>query len=378
MEDQLQTATPDQLAPTVDQSVTNVLAYGASDDAPETTDTGQADEPIGGTPTVDNAQPPESADAGPAKDSFMEDIDKFLSGEPDKAATPSVPKNMFEVLSRKVSDENYKYEIPKFIETGQKDDGTPLTDDEAFDFLAHEIARHWDFSKQFENDKFLSGYLKAMESEGFDPQRYIESFTSVNTLLSLDNKELVFRDYMERKGKSETNPSGYTQEQIRDYVDKMNPLEIDEKAEGLRADISSRDLARSESSISPEQRIVQDRERVVTDIAIIDAMLDSKAEIDEIGGLPYGEAVKRDFNDFFKYMMTYNPEMGTKPFIKLVEDDEQVFQMMFSYYNLVSGNIKDFVSTMKEAVKLNMFEKLDLGPKTKRSGTAGPARLPTA
>jgi hypothetical protein len=69
---------------------------------------------------------------------------------------------------------------------------------------------------------------------GQTPEQYFESFSALDRAIALPDKELVRRNLLATKGKSEANPDGWDEEKITKRIERMGELELEDKAEEVR------------------------------------------------------------------------------------------------------------------------------------------------
>jgi hypothetical protein len=213
------------------------------------------------------------------------------------------------------------YEVPDFIKTRQKPDGTELTPQEEYDILLAEIARS---SQPNIDDPLVLEYMEAKQRDGFDFKEFLNRKVSRESILEADDYTFMKHFMKERYGINDQRPNGMSDEQIEESVKKMDQsgilaLQANQNRDTYRnmleqADRAEADLRRSQEN--ERMALIQANQQ-----KLIDALFQRKAQLKDLYGMPVSEAQKREFQEAFKNLMAIDPQTG-------VPNSINTFQMM--------------------------------------------------
>lgn len=262
-------------------------------------------------------------------------------------------RSMFSLLKQKVDNEEYKYEIPKHLETWKKEDGTEYTDAEMFDQLRQEIYKHTDFGF----DPFVTRYLEAKKDPKFNMDTFIDEQRSQNSFLRLSDDDVLFTSTKAQVGDKMTD------QQIRDWVKGMDQVDKITRANTIRTaykEFADKKAADDATKMSGEKTKRLEALRA-TDAQQLNQLFAKQTSITDIGGLPHGEAERKVFQETFKDLYDIDPETGTRRYEKLFEDPETLYQALYFVSAVKNGYVKDYLTKFKEEYKTKVINQLDLG-----------------
>lgn len=254
------------------------------------------------------------------------------------------------------------YEVPDFIKTRQKPDGTELTPQEEYDILLAEIARS---SQPNIDDPLVLEYMEAKQRDGFDFKEFLNRKVSRESILEADDYTFMKHFMKERYGINDQRPNGMSDEQIEESVKKMDQsgilaLQANQNRDTYRnmleqADRAEADLRRSQEN--ERMALIQANQQ-----KLIDALFQRKAQLKDLYGMPVSEAQKREFQEAFKNLMAIDPQTGVPKLHKYFSNDDILYDAVFLMY-LRENGMRDYITQMKEDVKKNYIERLDIAPK---------------
>lgn len=283
---------------------------------------------------------------------------------PSTQAAPVVPEAkpynpMWDLFAKAVSTEDNPYKLPDPVLT-RKMGEQELTAEQEFDLLVNSIKDH--LYDPLENDPFVRNYVQAKNTEGFDRNKWLSEQAQSRNVLDLSNKDFMRKKMVKDMGISENNPDGLSEEQINNYLDKLEEtgmldVQAIQEKRLYRQELERADLIDREALTAAKQKELNtfkaNTEKVVTNL------IEKKKAQDEILGLKVSEAEKSEFNEFFKQIVM--PSEKGRALDQILNDDNVLYDLLYPYWKNSKG-MKDYTTSIKESVKQQMKEKLGLEP----------------
>ncbi len=263
-------------------------------------------------------------------------------------------------------DPNYK--LPEFLTTGKLADGTVLSPEAEHALYAQEIIKHTDFG--FGDDPFLASYLEAKAQDNFKLNEWMSQQTRQYSYMTMPDDDLLFSVM---KDNNEATKRNWTDDQIKDYLSKLDPIDKTLRADAARNGINEAIKANNQRTEIQNkeklaQAIVQENQQIEQDVVKI---FDQVNKLQNIGGLPHGEAERGEFQQFFSEVAKINPKTGV-PFVnEILADDTKLYTALYLLYAAENGFLNDF----KEEYKDSILSKLSL---TKKGHSFGNPNVPRA
>lgn len=264
-------------------------------------------------------------------------------------------------FKERVHTEDKPYELPKEILTGKKEDGTPLSKKEKFDILLDHIYKNTTFDNQ--DDEFIKSYRVARQDKDFDFNKFINETGQKNSVLNLEGKE--FMTAMLKQEKNKDGGQKYTDKDIEDYIGKLTPIELDQKANELKASYKKQNeqfLNQQKESITAKQqeefnKWEANRKKEVEQVT------KEFEKLDNIGGLPISEADRKIFNPIFDKLTQHNPETG-QLFMDdyLQSDNKSLYKALYVLHKIDTDGISKYIGELKNNLKSETLKKLNIKP----------------
>ena len=266
--------------------------------------------------------------------------------------------NIIEPLKKKLGTAEKPYEPPASLVSGKKEDGTELKPEEVLDILHQEITKTIQPKPGPEDDDdFVAEYKAAKKGTGFNREEFLRAKTQASGFNDLPDDEVLFLGTKAQVGDK------MTEDQIRDYVKNMDPVDRITRAKVIRdavAGAQAKKLADEQAAnkTKADQLLAQKR---AADTVTLDALYKKIATVDNISGLPHGKAEQETFQAAFRDLYDIDPETGNRRYEKLFEDPETLYNALLFVSMHKNGDVMKHLSSWKESYKTSTFEKLGLG-----------------
>lgn len=300
--------------------------------------------------------------------------------------TPANQRQMnflWDKLKKDIGDE---YVLPDVVTKGKKDDGTDLSFEEEYEIFRTEQLRNTDFG----DDDFVQEYREAKKTPDFDRTKFIQQrATSPDTL---DDDSFLFAAYKAQYGKTDKNPSGWDDNQIKSEVGKMSLIAKKQERTNIESVIKT-NIAKKNEVIATQRETEFNASVEKANIfnnTLVSSYLKSINGKNTIEGMEFGEA---DINDYYKSvpeMMKVNiitEKDGSKRAVtmaqqileKVLATDEGALSLLPYLYMIDKNKIKGYSSFLKESVKKELEKKLGIKPDDTPGGsTEGPLQFDSA
>lgn len=309
--------------------------------------------PGDGAPAGEPAAIPGVEKAAPADDSSPTGNDNQLSP-------------YWQKLQKDITAIDPEYKLPEILTTKKKEDGTPITPEEEFDLLREEIYKHTE--DPYADDPFIGSYLAAKESPEFDEAKWIAEQAKAYNFITAPAKSLVLEAF---RITNEKESKGWTEENIQAFVDGMNPIDLELKADSIRNAYRG-NLAESQrnSKILEQQKYTEHiQTKTQENIALAKATFTEVEKISSLGGVPHGEPERAEFQPVYEKLVTINPETGNAYALDLLMDNQTLYKALY----LLHATDKGLISNFKEDFKAETLSKMDVNKNSNKGGAANVA-----
>lgn len=255
-----------------------------------------------------------------------------------------------------------EYKLPEVLTTRKKEDGTELTVDEEFDLLREEISRFTE--DPVSDDPFIASYLQQKADPNFDYNKWISEQAKAVSFMNAPSKQLVLESFRMTNQKQN---KGWTEENIQSFVDNMNPIDLELKADAIRSAYQQNYTAYMESQkvaamAEYDKNVVAQSERNVAQIQETFKELDQLASI---GGIPHGESERGEFRAKFTELVKINPKTGNPYALELLQDNAVLYKALY----LLDAAERGLISNFKEDFKQQILDKTGLSKSGESGGT---------
>ena len=257
-----------------------------------------------------------------------------------------------------------EYQLPEMITKGVNEKGEKLTAKEKLQLLHKTLLDTTTFGATEDDDAFVRSYMRESAKENFDRKKFLDEYFQQNNLLSLSPEKFMFEVYKQEYGISDKNTDGMTDDEIRAYVDKKDPVEL--KAESIRIKKGIEQNQRAEA----EKRTLQQREAFIADVVKaeevnkknITSYIENVKDARSIGGFEFGEADRQEFIKelpSFLEKKVYQKENGEliayskaeELLASLTSDPEKEMELIPILWMMSKDKIKGYSTMLKERAK---------------------------
>jgi len=217
-------------------------------------------------------------------------------------------------------------------------------------------------------DPFVESYLKAKE-RGLSQEDFLQQAKLIDNIKAMSSREFLINDLIRENGKSETNPNGWSKEDIEAHIDSMNKIDMDMKAKERKESIfGSIEKDNLEYKTKQQEALRAQVEEINNGQVktIVDNLFTKKSEQKDIGGIPHTPEEQAEFKQMFLDAVSLNPETGLPRTTEFFNDDEVLYDAMFLIHKARKegkGGLKHFLSTFKEEYKQDILNKTRIAPR---------------
>lgn len=282
----------------------------------------------------------------------------------------------WEVLSSRLSTDEAKFEIPEHIVKGVKED-KPLTDEEAFNELVSVIHANTRF-KELE-DPFIADYIKSSrDNKDFDFLKWIEDYAKPQAQAStLNDRDYLFNVYKQENGKSDNNPNGWEDSDIREHLEKMGRIQMTKERQAHES-VAIQKRNDQIEAIKQQKIQKQSQERLqlqtITDTEIKKLELEL-AKNPNINGIRLGESDLKNAIEEYRTLSIYD-NSGNRPIYELFNNEENLFKA-FIFLRNDAALLKDLLSAAKSDAAKSILDRTSIHPGTAGSVPGVGLKLPT-
>ena len=236
-----------------------------------------------------------------------------------------------------------------------------------------------DINEENEVDVFLDFYSKIIEpdlgdipqeakeiinlhKEGkYNPDDYFKNKSSTSDITKLPDEDFLFQTYKLKNGKSDDNPTGWTDEDIRDFLSKKSKIELHELAENGKRQIED---YRSKEKEKQQQFFQQKREKefefiqnqkIETAKKVVNQHKNTR---NFFGIIELSPQEKAQYDKDFVEMLKMDKKTGMHKIGELLNDDSVLYEIGAVLWKGRDG-LKGYISNLKETIKKETEDKLD-------------------
>lgn len=211
--------------------------------------------------------------------------------------------------------------------------------------------------------------IELHQSGQYDPDQYFEQRSTKNDILKLSDKDLLFEIYRAKNGKSESNPDGFSDSDITEFLSGKSRIELHEMADVTRTQIKQlRTQAETERNTRAQQ--IRDKE-----IELIQKKQDDLAKKivnqfqsnRDFFGIEFTPEDKAQYDKDFMEMVRVNKQTGTHKIAELLNDDAILYKVGAILWK--GEGLRGYINDIKESVKKETERKLDPKLEEQRGST---------
>lgn len=304
--------------------------------------------------------------------------DSNESGKPNTEVS-QVDNFMWEQLQKKLSTEDEQWEIPEAIKTGKKEDGTDLTPEERYEMFVENAVKTVQKTENPEQDDFMKAYQVAKQDKDFNMQEFLKQEEQKNAIFSSDDNTFL-QAYLKSQ-KTEEGKQKHSDQEINDYINKLNSIEKTEKVTALKNELKKSQQLR----VQQQEEAIQAKQKEAFDSwesnrqKLVKSTIERMSSIEDIAGIPITESDIKEFQPVFDKMTQFNPKTN-QLFMDdyLQSNNENVFKMLYLLNKADSGEINKYISGVKQSTKDDILNKTGIKPNVQGSSTAsrGNSKVP--
>lgn len=297
----------------------------------------------------DNPTPVPSNDTPAPQDAPTPEPDGAPAASPPGEGTPSqgALNAYWKKFEADVKAVDPDYQLPLALQTRKNDDGTDLTLDQEFELFRLELLDYTE--NPYEQDPLVQSYVQAKETEGFDQSKWILDQAKAYTFLSAPSKDIVLQAYRITNEKEGRN---WTEENIQSFVDGMNPIDLDLKADAIReayqGNMGEATRAQQKDREIQYNKYVEDTSKA--NIEMAKSVYPEMDKISSIGGVPHSENDRAEFRKSYEELITINPKTGDPYVMELLADNNTLYKAMYLLHAADKGLISNFKEDFKKEV----------------------------
>ena len=281
-------------------------------------------------------------------------------GEPAKGGNLNP---YWQKLQKDVTAHIPDYKLPEVLVTRKKEDGTDLTLDEEFDLLRQEILSFTE--DPIGDDPLIQSYLAAKSGENFNEAQWIADQAKNYQFLTAPSKDIVLEAF---RITNEREKKGWTEENIKSFVESMNPIQLEVQADAIRnsyrANLSEIQKQSDAAKAQQFQKLVETKTQ--ENLSLAKEVLAEVSKVNSFGGVPHGQAEIQEFQPIYEKLVTVNPETGNAFALDLLMDNQNLYKALY----LLHATDKGLIANFKEEFKAEVLNKLDVSKKSSQGGAA--------
>jgi len=301
----------------------------------------------------------------------------IVSAEPTNEETPPPPENdpspqneIDEYWQEHIERMGDDYEVPSIIKTGKNDKGEKLTRKEKFDLIREEIYKNTDIG----DDDFIIDYKKKKTEQGdkFSQEEYLKSKIIQQDISKMSDEDFLFAINKQKYGKTDNNPEGFDDDEIREDIQKMSKFQMRELRQNivktyndLQEEQKSKNKAKLDEDFEKNVKIVDNNNsKLITNYL---KNIEGKSNID---GIEFSEAdlaqYKKDIPNMFKVNVIKENDGKKVAKIEAQEllndifsDEDKSMTFLPLLWMIKNNKLRGYTSSIKEKTKKQIIDKLD-------------------
>lgn len=217
---------------------------------------------------------------------------------------------------------------------------------------------------------FAKEVVELAKTQEFNPDDFIKTKAGSLSLLNASDDELIRAEYIEKVGvKSEKNPNGLTEEDIKSGIESMNLLDKKVRANEIR---EKKRAEFQRSNVTDPEVIKNNIQKHNTEVTTFANEFFEKnkasAEVRNVLGIDIGESNFAKLKEAYVNDFSVNKEGKITGMEKLDQNLMKVY-MFLTYEKEISELIKESVSKAKNEGRGGVFDKLHLSPQQNSGGS---------
>ena len=202
----------------------------------------------------------------------------------------------------------------------------------------------------------------------YDPEKYAAEREQLHSIMTMPADDLLFDIYKTNYGKSEQNPKGYEDDDIKEYISKMSKIAKDQEANAARIEIR-----KQFGDIEAKKKIHQvSREKQIEELnaqkkELSKKLIEANKENTEFFGIQASKAEIDEYQKVFPDLVKLDPETGTSKLIDWLQSDQTLYQLGFLFHK-GSDYVKALIAKEKKEVKETIEEKLGTKADLEKTG----------
>lgn len=262
------------------------------------------------------------------------------------------------------------YDYPEMLKKGVNDKGEPLTSSEKLSLLRNEMLSTTQFGASEEDDRIIRKWMQESANPNFDRNKFLQDLTTQQNIDSLPMNDFMFMHYKEQLGVSETNKEGFTDEEIQQFIDKKDPLELKENYLRLKKERNSiQEQRQIETKKAIEQEWTKNYEKAEEENKnTLKDYISKVTNMRNIDGFELGETDKKEFIKALPDMIKRNVKdvngnkIATSPaedlLLELTSSPEKSMMLLPILWMYSTGKLKNYTSQIREQAKRDVDNKL--------------------
>lgn len=175
--------------------------------------------------------------------------------------------------------------------------------------------------------------------------------------------ELIRMDILDSYGvKSDTNPDGFTEEEIDESIEGMNALQKRQNADLIRQKYELKNKAKQDEyeNIS-KQAFEEQLNNYLEDLNKVETKLFAEMNnVSDIYGIKISQTDLKDYISEFKDFMTPDTTTGIRKWDTWLSNDQTAFKLFVMSVMKGEGTIKELITQEREAGKEDILQRLGL------------------
>ena len=257
-----------------------------------------------------------------------------------------------------------EFQIPEIIKSGVNEKGEKISAKEKLQVLHRTLLDTTKFGATEDDDAFIRSYMRESSKENFDRKKFLDYYFSKKNLLNLPPDKFMFEIYKNEYGVSDSNSDGMTDEEIKVFIEKKDPIELKAESIRIKKELSERQKKENDNRAASYREsfissVLKQEEKNKNNItSYIESIKDSA----NIGGFEFGEADKQEYIKElpeFLAKKVYQKENGEliayskaeEMLSVLTSDPEKEMELIPILWMLSKNKIKGYSTMLKERAK---------------------------
>jgi len=216
-------------------------------------------------------------------------------------------------------------------------------------------------------DSFIANYLQAKkkakdENVDFSTESFVKDFNDRSSIVKLPSRDYMFQQLKIENGKSETNPDGFSDDDINKHLNSLDPIELKRRADASKKEWIEKEKVRNEQLMGAVTKVsVEDIQKFNGKMReAVNPLLKLYESVETIGGLPHGKSEREEFSKVFSSLMEVNPETTKTRLQEYLNDDKILYEALFLHWAADKNRIDTYLSKFKEEYKAKILKQTGL------------------